>query len=67
MGKMSMEQFASKVEWEGGLYNAIVGYGLDETDLASDVDPEFVALVKEYAEKAKKLEVLEEQIEEFYN
>lgn len=30
---MTDEEFAAKVDWEGGLYEALFGYGLKSTDL----------------------------------
>lgn len=31
--KMTPKEFAGKVEWEGGLYDALFGYGLKSSDL----------------------------------
>lgn len=46
------KEFYSKVEWEGGISDAILGYGLDENDL-DDSDPELKAAVKEFREAAE--------------
>ncbi|WP_195167154.1 hypothetical protein [Mycobacteroides abscessus] len=45
------QEFYAKVEWEGGISDAILGYGLDENDL-DDSDPELKAAVKEFREAA---------------
>jgi len=39
----SLEDFDAKVEWEGGAYEAAVGYGLKSNDLAEPYNyPELV-------------------------
>lgn len=69
--KMSLSNFAAKVEWEGGLYDAVVGYGLSHEDINKDDNPEFYRLLKKYTRAARDVGVLgdaiEEMLEEFYD
>ena len=54
--KMSDEDFCNKVQWEGGLFEAMFGYGLKASDLA-DQDGDL-------AKAVGKLEALRPQIDE---
>lgn len=49
---MTPEEFAQKVEWEGGICTVIFDYGLDEDDL-DDTDPELKVLVREFRSAAQ--------------
>ncbi|SHX44341.1 Uncharacterised protein [Mycobacteroides abscessus subsp. massiliense] len=51
MGDYTPEEFYSRVEWEGGISEAILEYGLTEDDL-DDSDPELKAAVKEFRKAA---------------
>lgn len=62
--KYTVEEFADKVNWEGGLFEAITGYGLSWTDLDDDAPAGLVGLLKNYEVKAKQAEALEDEIME---
>lgn len=49
---MTPEEFAKKVDWEGGIVDAILDYGMNESDL-DDSDPELKVLVREFRESAQ--------------
>lgn len=51
MGNYTPSEFAMKVDWEGGLAEAILEYGLDEEDL-DESDPELKTAVKEFRQAA---------------
>lgn len=53
--KMTDEDFAGKAEWEGGILEAMFGYGLKADDLADQTTPLAVAV--------RKLEDMRDQIE----
>lgn len=36
---MTREEIAAKVEWEGGVYETICGYGMDSSVLPEDAPP----------------------------
>lgn len=50
--KMTPGEFLSKAEWEGGLEEAILGYGLTEDDLDKDSAPDLWEAVKNFREVA---------------
>lgn len=62
--KLTTKEFANKVEWEGGLYDAVAGYGLNEADLDYDANPSLWQLVFDYSLAVSELQGLEHQIEE---
>lgn len=33
---MTRQELANKIDYEGGLFNMLIGYGLDEADLPED-------------------------------
>ena len=35
-----MAEFGAKMDWEGGFYDFIVGYGVDIEELPDDMDPD---------------------------
>lgn len=45
-GYESVEDVASKVDWEGGVTEAILGYGLKSSDLPETVPPHVLAAWK---------------------
>lgn len=63
--KMTIKEFLDKVEWEGGWYDAVAGYGLSQKDLADDVDPMFVNLVHMYCNLANQLIKMEQLLLEW--
>lgn len=67
---MTPHEFAAKVDWEGGLYEAVTSYGLSEKDLNRDDDPEFYDHVAAYVEWTKSGEslvyVLECMLDEYF-
>lgn len=42
MSKYTKNQLANKIDWEGGLYEFVNGYGLDIVDLPEDTPSEIV-------------------------
>ncbi len=64
-GNYTPEEFCEKLDYEGGVCDGILGYGLDETDL-DDSDPELKAAVKAFREAASgPLAKLEELLEKY--
>lgn len=61
--KMTDREFAAKVEWEGGVYDAIFDYGLRSTDLA-DQSTELCASMKALEEILPQVQQLIDSIEE---
>ena len=59
---MTNEEFAQKVEWEGGWLEAIFGYGLSESDLEEQSGP-FYEAVKELSSLRKRVGELEATLE----
>jgi hypothetical protein len=61
------QEFIDKVDYEGGLYDAVVGYGLDDDDLDPEVaTPEQIAALKEFCALAKRLSQVEAQVENLF-
>ncbi len=60
--KMTLAEFAMKSENEGGLFDAVTSYGLDETDLRRLEDPYLYDLIQEFAKRARELEPLMQEI-----
>jgi hypothetical protein len=61
---MTIDEFAAKVEWEGGLWEAVTSYGLSEKDLDDDVDPAMYERIAKFSRKAKKVRELEYDLED---
>lgn len=64
--KYTTQEFADKVDWEGGLYEAVTSYGLKPEDLDDDAPPALVVLLVRFKEAADKAAHLEHQIEEMF-
>lgn len=67
---MTLSDFVAKVENEGGLYEAVVGYGLSHHDIDEDENPEVYEVFSLYVERAEILDLLEgkltDLLEEYY-
>ena len=61
----SLSDFLEKVDHEGGLYDALSGYGLGVDNLPEDAPADFVALVSRASELAKELYEVEEALIEY--
>lgn len=51
---MTISEFLTKAENEGGLYEAVTSYGLKAEHLDRDEDPEFYDAISEYVDAAFK-------------
>lgn len=60
---MTKEEFASKVDWEGGPAEAIMGYGLGVGDLPEDAPAEVVEAVWVLEKARDALRTIEEYID----
>jgi hypothetical protein len=65
--KYTAQEFADKVEWEGGLYEAVTGYGLKASDLDDDAPPGLMSLLEEFQEHAENAAAVEEQINRIFD
>lgn len=61
---MTLSDFAAKVDNEGGLYEAVVGYGLSHKDINRNDDPELYDLLEQFVEEARELDNLRVDIDE---
>lgn len=62
MDKMTKQDWLSKAQWEGGLYEAL-SYGLTHKDLDPNDDPDFYADVKEIVEALASVHDAVERVE----
>lgn len=44
---MNDEEFFDKVEWEGGLYDALIGYGISPNDVLNPEIADFITRFRE--------------------
>ena len=61
MSGYTIAEFMDKCEWEGGVEEAIFGYGLDEKSLAVQAGP-FYEAVKELAALGVQVRALTEKV-----
>ena len=57
-----ISDFYSKIDAEGGMYEAVTSYGLKPEDLCTEKYPEIAELFSKFVEKANKLSLLEDEI-----
>lgn len=65
--KMTLLEFVSKVDSEGGLYDAVTGYGLGTDDINKEDDPIFFSMLEKFEKKAKELSNIEFEMCHYMN
>lgn len=58
----NMEDFAGKMDWEGGLFDFVIGYGVSKDDLPDDMPDDVRAEVEALIDKRFVLQDLQARI-----
>lgn len=62
--EMSLEDWLGKIEWEGGISEALVNYGLNAPRSHPDLQEKIVALRDAYREVEDAVDAMEQEAEE---
>ena len=65
--KMKLIDFVAKVDSEGGLYDAVAGYGLGTNDINREDDPIFFSMLEKFEKKANELSDIEFEMIHYMN